>query len=338
MTAIQDCSFGMKVESTYGTAVTVDRWYEFEGTVDVTYDKNIVQGSGVRVGRKAPRADRRVPTTTQSAIKVTVPVLSKGFGYLLTACTGSGVSTLVSASTYQQLFKFGTPGSYTIQIGVVRADGTTVDPMTFAGCVATEWELSLDNAGKLMLSVTFDGRSLATATAYTAPTYTASQTVYHFGEAAAGAMTVGGSLVVPTTTVLASGGTAVTNVRDFKLSWKRSVATDRFNLGGAGLKSAPVFGVATPTGSITYEYDSTTNRDAHIADTALALSLTLTSPVALSTGFEQFQVAIPAAKLDGGGLPDATGDLIVVSQDFSVLDDGTNDPVYLALRTSDSAL
>lgn len=338
MTAIQDCSIGLKVESVYGTAVTVDRWHEFEGSVELGNDKNVVQVDGVRVNRKAPRADRRVVTTSQQKIKVTVPVLSKGFGYLFSACFGSGTSTLVSASTYQQLFKFGTPGSYTIQVGVVRADGVTVDPYTFSGCVATEWELSLDNAGKLMLSVTFDGQKLATATAYTAPTYTASQTVYHFGEAATGAMTVGGALTVPTTTVMASGGTAVTNVRDFKLSWKRNVNIGRFNIGGGGLKSIPVFGDAMPTGSITYEYDSTTNRDAQIADTATALSLTLTSPVALSTGFEQFQVAIPAVKFDGDGLPNPTGDLVLVSQDFSVLDDGTNDPVYAAFRTSDNAL
>ena len=128
MAAIDDVSVGFGVESTYGTAVTPTRWLEFTDEA-LTYTPNKVQGEGLRVGSYVARSNKRVTTTYDGGGVVTHETISKGMGLLLQAAFGTGTSTLVSGTTYQQLFTLGTsPSPLTIQKGVVAGDagGTRV--------------------------------------------------------------------------------------------------------------------------------------------------------------------------------------------------------------------
>lgn len=338
MANLQDCSVGLKAESTYGTGVTVDRWHEFDDESFIL-EPHRVQGSGAVVGAPTDISGRRVTPTKDGKGDLSCELYSKGFGYLWSAALGAGVSTLVSGTTWQQNFTHSSaPSSYTIQKGLVRADGT-VDPYTFLGCMVSGWEFNLSNAGLAMLKTSWDIRDLATATSYTAPTYASAPTVFNYSHGVTAAFAVGGTLTVPTTTALATGGTAVTNVRDFKLSYDKGLDDNRFTLGNAGLKSKPTAGKFKATGSFTAEYDSTTNRDAFLADTELSITLTLTTAVALSSGFEQFQIALPAVKLDKAVPVSNKGDLITVACDFTVLHNQVAaQPIYVVHRTSDSAL
>ena len=103
--------------------------------------------------------------------------------------------------------------------------------------------------------------------------------------------------------------------------------------------SQPTIGRTGISGQMTIEYDSTTIRDAYIADTPLTLSLTFTTGQSLSTGFEQLQIVIPEFKLNGD-IPVVSGpDLITVTVPFDVLDNLTAAfPLYIAMRTADTAL
>lgn len=338
MAALQDCSVGLKVEATYGTAVVNDRFYEFTDE-SLTWEPKRVQGAGLRVGSVFDRSGRRVTPVSSAKGSLTTELVSKGFGQLWTAALGTGVSTLTTGTTYQQNFSVGsTPLSYTIQKGIVEAGGT-VDTYTFTGCMVTGWEFALDNAGLVTLKTDWDARAMATATAYAAPTYPTTPTLYNFSHGITSAMSVGGAITAPTTTALATGGTVVTNVTDFKLKFDRGLNVDRYAIGSAGLKSKPTTGMVKASGSFTAEYDSTTNAAAFIADTELSINLVLTTAVSLSTGFEQFQIAIPAIKLDSAIPVSNKGDLITVSCDFTVLDGlVAAQPLYISMRTSDSAL
>jgi hypothetical protein len=337
MAATHDASVGLKVESTYGTPVTVDRWFEFVDE-SLEYDKVTKQGAGIRVGSKVARSGRRVITQTSGSGDVSVELCSKGLGTLLTACMGTGASALVSGTTYQQLFTLSTgptPPAYTVQKGIVDSAGT-VNPHTFNGGVVESFEISAGNGEIAMLKSSWSFRDMLTATSYATPSYASSPSLFHFAQ---GAVTLGGTVTAPTTTALASGGTSIATVRDFTLTVDNKLTADRFNYGGAGKMSAPTYGLREVKGKMTVEYDANTLRDAYMADTALAATLTFTSTEALSAGVAQFQIVLPEIKLNGS-IPKANGtDFVTVDVEFDVLDNLTaTQPLWLVVRTADTAL
>lgn len=335
MAALSDVSVGWLKESTYNTPVTPSKWVEFTDE-SLDYTRTTKQGSGLRVGASGiPLASRRISPTKAGSGSIQFEMQSKGMGTLLEAAMGSGTSTLVSGTTYQQNFVFGSLAvPLTIQKGLVDASGT-VHPYTFAGCTCTGFEISVPHTDFAMLKTDWDICSLNTATAYTAPTYPASPTVYHWGMAA---VTIGGSVTYPTTNALASGGTAVTNVRDFSLSVGHNLAADRYLMSAGGLKARPTPGQRSMSGSITVDYVDDVLRDALVADTALPIVVTLTSAEALSTGTATLQIVLSHCRLDGELPKSNKGAQITTSFKFMALSDGTNAPLTIVLRTADTAL
>jgi hypothetical protein len=341
MAALSDASVGFGVESVFGTPVTVTRWYEFTDT-DLDVNKNVQQGKGLRVGSVVDRSGRRVVTTADAAGSVTAELTTKGFGILWDAILGTTTSTLVGGTTYQQVF---TPAVgttlplRTIQTGV-PTDAGTILPTTYTSATCESWEFELGNDGICTLKTAWDAKDWSTATAYTAPSYVAAPVnLFHFGLSATSGMTIGGVVVVPTTTALATGGTAVTNVRSFKLSGANTIAKDRFNMGMAGRKARQVVGDRKITGELEVELTDATVRDAFLGDTDAAITMTLTSTETLSTGVAQFQIVIPVARFNGE-IPKPNGDgLITLKASFDVLDGlVASAPLYVVHRTADAAI
>lgn len=335
MAAQSDVSVGYKAETTYGTAVTVDRWL---GLLDESFDYKLEakQGKALYVGASGvPVASRRFVPTKQGSGDLTVEAVSKGMGTLWRAALGSGTSTLVSGTTYQQWFTLGDACiPLTIQKGLVDYSGT-VNPYTFAGCVATGFEFSVPHTDVASLKVGFDVQAVSTATAYASPSYASDPTLYHWGMAA---ITVGGTVTVPTATTLATGGTAITNGKDFSVSVDHGVDASTFRMGGSGLKAKPVPGERAITGSLTVDYTDNVLRDALLADTAVPITVTLTSTESLSSGYATLQIVIPEAHIDGD-LPKANGGkAISTTYKWTGLYNETDAPLYVVLRTADSAL
>ena len=333
MATTQDVSIGLVDEVTYKTGVTVTRFVE---PVDesLNWNKSIKQGMGLRVASRVARSARRVVPTADGGGDFTVEAVSKGLGLLWEACLGSGASTLVSDTTYQQLFTLGdTPPSLTIQKGLVEADGT-VDAYTFLGCMVDTWEFAFPNGDIATLKPTFDIGDIDTATSYATPSYPSSPSLFHF----ANGSIASGTLTEPTTTALASGTTTIADVRAGSLTVNNNLTKDRFNFGGSGRKSQPTVGLRDISGSLTVEYDSTTWRDAVLDDSPMCIILTFTGG-ALSAGNETLQIVLPEVKFDSP-LAQANGtDLITTDLSFKVLDNLTAaQPIWVVCRTSDAAL
>lgn len=336
MASNQDFSLAIGVESTFKTGVTPTRAYEI---TDESLDWNPTrkQGQGLRVGSRVARSSRRVTPIADGGGDISIECVSKGMGLLLQACFGTAVSTLVSGSTYQQVFTLGdTPSSLTIQKGVVQ-DGGTVDPITFLGCMVDSFEFGFANADIATLKTTIDAADMSTATAYTSVTSlypTEPNNLFHFANASLSM----GTLTAPTTTALGSGATPTANIRDCTVSVNNNLTNNKFNFGGAGRKAKQNRGIRVPTGKMTIQYDSTTYRDLFIADSPMNLVLNYTAG-ALSTGLETLQVIVPEIKFDGE-LPKANGtDLITVPMSFTGLDNLTAaQPIWAVLRTADTAL
>lgn len=340
MAQLTDISVGTKDESVYGTGVVVDRFDEPKG-LKFSYDKGVKQGEGLRVGSSIARAARRVVTTKSYGVEFELDALSKGQGLWWKRCMGTSTSTVVTGATYQQLFKLGTSADvvpiFTTQGCAVRADGT-VDPYTFAGCVVESWDFNLGQGDIASLKLKIDARSMSTATAYATPSYVTSPTIFSFEDASITLVT-GGTVTAPTTMALGSitGGTAITSITDFSLSADFKRDLKRFLFGAAGLKAVPTPGPPEVKGKVTIQYTDRAAVDAFLADTSAQLLLTIDTGVALSTGNETLQILLSSIKLEGD-LPEPEGELVSVDLDFTVMDDGTNPPVCVVLRTADTAL
>ncbi len=335
MTTLLDASLGFGPEITYGTPVTVSRWLEYSSE-SLDYRPARKQGSGLRVGSKVARANRRATPTFDAGGDFSLDVISKGLGLLWQALMGSGSSTTVSGATYQQVFTFAdTLQPFTIQEGMTRlnTDGSaTIDTQTYAGCVATGFELT-GGTDLLNLKVDIDAQSVATAVAYAAPSFTTGANLLTF----AGASIYSGAFTAPTATALASGATQLANVKGWSLKVDHGAKTDRYLFGGSGKKSRPVPLMRSITGKLDIEYSDTVFRDAFLADSDMSLVITYTGG-SLSTGVETLQFAVPGIRLDGE-LPKGGGDIIQMSCGFTGLDNLTAaQPLWIVARTSDTAL
>lgn len=338
MTTTQDCSVGISaVEAAYKTNTTATRFFEF---VDENFDwnKNVKQGKGLRVSGRVARSGRRVVPSANGQGDLTVECTSKGMGLLWQACLGTGASTLVSGSTFQQVFTLGdNPGSVTVQKGVpfVNSDGTfTVAPHTYLGGMVDSWELDFPNADIATLKTVWDFGDLTTATGYAAPSYSATPNLFHFANGSISS----GTLTAPTSTALGTGSTTIADIRSGSIVVANNLTKNRLNYGGAGRESKPTVGLRTITLKYDAEFDAITYRDAILNETPFNFILNFTGG-ALSSGVEQLQVIIPEVKLDGA-MPNSNGtDLIIQSVTGEGLDNlSAAQPIWVVTRTADAAL
>lgn len=333
MASTQDASLGFGVESNYGTGVVATRWAEYLDEA-LDFRKSVKQGLGLRVGGRVARSGRRVVPTADGGGDFSMEATSKGMGLIWAACMGGGLSTLVSGTTYQQVFTFAdAPSSLTIQKGLPQLGGT-VDAYTFVGCTVDSFEVDFPNGDIVKLKATIDAKDVGTASAYAAPSYVANPNLFHF----AGGSISTGTLTAPTSTTLASAVTLVADVRGGSVIVNRNPKADRYNLGAAGRKAKPTTGLTGITGKLDVEYDSTVFRDAVLNETPMSLVLTYTAG-SLSAGLETLQIVIPEVKFDGE-LPKTNGtDLIIQAMTFTGLDNLTAaQPMWIVTRTADIAL
>ena len=338
MATPQDCSINVAQESTYGTYVAGTRAFEFDDE-GFDFEPVRVDGKGLKVGARAPLAYRSVDTVKAGTGSLTVPAATKGMGLLLNAALGTSASTLVSGTTYQQNYTLGdTPPSLSIQKSIPRNTSGTIDPYSFLGCMVTSWSFDGANADLPTFSFSYDIRALDTAQAFASLTYPSLTTgsIYSFKDVAS---TYGGTVTNPTTTALASGGTATTDVRDFKFDVNNNLSIEGFNHGLAGLHRKPTVGMREITGSFTAEYEATTYRDDYLANTSRPLVVTYTSAESLSAGTSTLQFVFPDIKVRSA-IPVANkGDLITVEHNFTAYQTTTaTQAMYVVLRTSDNAV
>jgi len=342
MSSVLDHTVGLSVESTFGTAAVETRWFEILPSSSVEFDPEIKQGSGLRVGSIVPRSGRRRVGLGSGTMTIKCELYSKGFGLLLSLCMPTSVSTLTTGSTYQQLHTMVQSGiflkSATIQAGVIDSTGTA-RPHRYTGATVQKWTLDIpapDSDDAVTLEVVFDlRRTPDTATALTAPVMPVTPTMFIPRDVSS--VTYGGSVTVPTTTALASGGTAVADWRALKLECDNALG-QRPNLSAY---AQPSSGLKEPTISADIEFGSTTLRDAFYAQTVNPLTITLTSPEALSTGFASYQIVAPATMINAGANPTFSDGEVALLEgvEFAVLDNLTaGSPLYLVARTADTAL
>lgn len=340
MTTQFDCTIGLKKETTYGTPVTVDKFFEFTEE-DLGWKPTFVDGSATRYGMRVQAADRRVLVKDACGGGFTVEAMTKGLGALFEAALGVGTSTQIGATAaYQQLFTPTTAGmpSYTIQKGIPPLGGGAVQPQTYSGMVCTGFEFNVDNSGVPTFKFNWEGKGLDTATAYAAASYPADNDLLTFVN---GTITVGGTVTVPTATALATGGTAAANVRSATFSWDNNTDSEGYNFGNAGQRGrAPVLGLRSGSGTLVVDYTDNTLRDAYLNQTELSIVLTFQGDTAIAgTDYPTIQLCIPCVRLNGEMPKAAGGDVITQSIEFNVYDNRVAaEPLYVAIVTPETSI
>lgn len=341
MTTQQDSSIGFKKESVFNTLVVVDAFAEFTAE-DLDWTPSWSDPAvSHRVGRRVAASDRKVLVKQEVGGSFTTELYAKGNGKLFEAALGDGTSTQASGAAYQQLFVPADTDyldSYTIQKGIAPLGGGAIEAQTFGGMVCSGFELSVPNAGMPTIKWNWMGKSLSLATDYAAASYIASNTPMSFVH---GSVTIGGTLTVPTTTALSSGGTATAIVRSIDLTYDNGLDTEGFNFGASGLRSRkPALGLRKISGSMTIEYTDDTIRDAFYAQTELALTLKFALPTAITGAYyPTIEMAAPVIRLDGE-LPKASGgEPVTLTVPFEVLDGrSATHPFYVAIVTAETAI
>lgn len=189
---------GVKAETTWGTPVTVDRFFEFESE-SIVPDAQRVEAVVLRSGTKGMREDRFVPYVSSYAGGITLPVLTKGFGFFLQHMVGGSVTTgSLTDSTYTHTVTLNSSASltgkgFTAQLNrPLGSDQQTDQAFTYEGGKITSWKLSCEQGGALMAELSTVFEAGTTATALATASYPTGMELFPFG---ASSLTIGGSSV-----------------------------------------------------------------------------------------------------------------------------------------------
>lgn len=186
--------FGVAEESSYGTAVTVSRFYEILDGESLRPRVSRLANMGKRAGQRVRRAATPVPVDGGGSVPMLVG--TKGHGLLLKHALGSVATTGPTDSAYTHVFTLASlTGKFlTAQIGRELVGGSTMSPETYAGgkIIAAEWSLTKGDDGFLKANYTFDTKFPATGTALATASYPTPLEAFPWSNAA---LTVDGSSV-----------------------------------------------------------------------------------------------------------------------------------------------
>lgn len=336
-----DCSIGIKVESAYGTPVTVDQHLEFTSeSLGATLE--YAQSEAMRAGYRVRRARGRVLGKVMAGGNIGLEVGTKGFGTILRAALGDVTSTLVESGVYQQVHTpeaADFPPSFTLQKGVPLLGGA-VQALTYPGAMCNSIEFTATEGQVVTAETEWTAKEELDDVALATLTYPAALDLFSFVH---GALVLGGTLTKPSTTALASStASASANVRDVKVKWSQGLDSDGHNIGGAGKRSrAQAAGWGEISGTMTVEFDAVTLYEAWRDNTPMALLLTFTHPTLIgATAYPVLQVVVPAIYLDGETPKANGGGVITQSVGFTGLDPLVSDqaPLYVVYRTTDTTV
>lgn len=320
-----DHQLGVADESTYGTAVTASRFFEFESEgIEETYGRT--EGDPLRVGSGFVRSDRFTPYFAGAAGTLELTAMTKGFGFWLKHMMGSvGTTGPAETSVYTHT---GTEGellgdSFTCQLNRPFNPTGTNQAFTYSGGKIAKWTLANSVEENLVLSLDCDFQKVADNVALATAAYPSSMEPFAW---------VGG--------VVSIGGAAY-DVTEFSLEVDNGLDVDRRQIRGNALKKEPTAGRREASFSISADFDSLTNRNRANSATRAGALATLTAiwrgPTLLgSTIYPEFSVSIAAARFDEWSAAAEGTDAITQELSGAVRYDGTTSPIVVTYKSADT--
>lgn len=243
--------FGVKTESVWGTAVTVDTFHPGWLSGNPTPEQPGLESMGIRAGRRTPHCVSPGPRTVGGTVSCELMpqplamLLRHMFGTVNT--TGSGPYTHTAS-----------PGtlngkSFTAQFGIGDT-GSTVRPFTFAGCKLPGWSIKASAGEIAQLDLEISAKDYVTATVLASASYP-DRCPFTF---------VHGSVSL--------GGSSLAQIKDVELAATVPLRTDGFYLGAATIREQLEAGRRSYVFNVTTEFESLTVHD--LANTTSEVILT----------------------------------------------------------------
>lgn len=323
--------FGVKKETVWGTAVTVDTFFEYTSEA-YTLERAYHDSLGLVAGRTFSPSARTKATTRASTGGVTMELPYKKSGFFFDQMVSGTITPVQQGGTTAYLSTFNVGASvpaksFTTQINKPMSN-TGDNAFTYPGCVLTEAAFSVEIGGALMSTFSTVNKDETTTT--TTPA----------GAALATATYVTGNEVwVHPEITLTYAGSAIGGITGVNWTWTQPMKADRFFLDGSGVIAKPVpNGLASVTGTLTGEFYDNTAYAAFRSGAFATLVVTGTGPTAIaSTFFPTFKNTFAAIQIRGSS-PQVDGpDILDLSIPFVVKDNGTDPPWKIEYTSTDSA-
>lgn len=326
--------FGIGKETTYGTAVAVNKFYEI-----ISED---IRGNYPRIQAEAlsaalvDRSDRFAITNKGAAGTVTLEPLTKGFGHWLRYMMGDAVTTgpvETNAYTHTATMQNLVGDSLTVQVGRAQTDGT-VKPWTYEGGKVTQFEFSNQTDQTLRCSISMDFEQESNADS-PAGVYTLQTNVPVTGAEVftwqGGTVTVGGTIY---------------DIAELSVRVDNALKTDRYfiNKGAGQLKREPVqdgkrvieWSFRTPYGdnNLWEKVAAQTIAGSFATINAKWEGLTLLG----TTIFPKIELNIPVAVFNEGGPVVSGPSMLEQSMSGRGLYDGTNSALTITYVSGDTTV
>lgn len=316
-----DFQLGFKDESTFATAVTVDRFAEYNGdVVPIVGQAGRTEANPLRVGSRARRAGRVVPYFDHAEGTVPLDVMDKGFGFWLkhllpsvAATGGEGedphVYTATEGGSSASVGK-----SFTCQINAPFHPSGTNQALTFAGGKIPKWTLHCAVDEMLTLDADMWFAKQATGTALATASYPSGMANFAW---------VHGVIKIADSAV---------DLTSFSLEVDQGYKLDRAAIRGDASKKEPTPGVLGITWSATADWDALTQFNRVHATTVADISAEIEAT--FTNGDAILVATIPSARFDTLSF---SGDVGALQQDIGGVGEynGTDSPVTLAYTTTD---
>ncbi len=339
---------GTVAEVTYGTPVTVTRFYEFLSEAFV-FNPSFLDGMGLKSGQAYNRSTRTVISrfdvngdlVMEHTSGEAATVIADSMGFWWKYALGSAFTTpvVVLGTAFAQTHTNGSKAGQflTVQVGRPQISGVTVQPFTYTGVKVTDFEFSCNDNQIAQLKLTMDGQTELTATGLAAASYPTPNGLFSFANASV--MTLGGTATTTAgVTTVASGAALGSRVTGITITGSTPMKVDRYGLANAGLKAEPIENaIPTITGTLQTEFFSRTELyDVFKANTTQPLQLDFTkfdsagndaNGVAAGPNPYRLSFILPAVRFKSGSINVSGPDVIPQSIGFQAYDDGTTNPV-----------
>lgn len=331
MTVYRNAQFGMSgPESSFGTAVTIDRSMPYTNLtgdlVPVDAESEVIDAGVVA------RTDSSYRPVKGGSLTYEFEPKASGFGRFFKAALGAGVSNLVSTGLYQENITLGTSqylDSFDAQACRPMTDGTFEND-TYLGCSVNSIEFKIDQAGVLTGSAEIDVRDMVTNIAKASLSrVTANRFTF------AGFTCQTGTLTEPTTTVLGSATTNLTDIISWSMKVENQLVTDDYRGDGSGLKSQPSVLQRKISGEFEARFTPAIQalRTNWINNTWFSLLPKFTA------GTDVLQFVLSAIRITEPPTPNMDGQIPTLKFSYEAKWNGTaTQPLWLCARTADSAL
>lgn len=315
--------FGLKKETTFGTAVTVDKFFDI---ISAEIETETDQLGELFIGQRSLTTGAARTIKKGASGDIVYPVMTKGMDSLFEMLFGSRSVVQVGA-TAEWVYTYvpDTAGhrglSATGQVGLPATSGT-VHPFTYAGGKVIGWSFEVEANGPVTLTVTWAFADADLTKPLASPSYVTGRLQFYAGE-----------------TTLTWGGVD-TCVKKITIASEREVDLERYCTSSTIRKEPLLTGEESFTVETDAEFAATALYSDYVSGTQKALVVEILGPeIPTTTNPYKLLFTFAAAKLTDAAEPSLDGpEVLEQSPAWKALANGTDPVAQLDYHTDDAVV